>query len=78
MCAKSDNIELMSYDNVNDIVDELLESLPSRCQGNLETSMEGSDFAFNSVKLLYYKCHRINVRCSDSYIDSPDWIKKKQ
>ena len=35
MHAKSDNVELMSYDNVNYIVDELLESLRSRYQGNL-------------------------------------------
>ena len=78
MHAKSDNVELMSYDNVNDIADEHFESFRSRYQDNAETPMEESDFAFNSVQLLYYKCHRINFRCSGSYIDSSDWIKKKQ
>ena len=48
MHAKSDNVEFMSYSNVIDIVDELFESLPSRYHGNLETSMEGSDFLFVS------------------------------
>ena len=40
--------------------------------------MEGRDFVFNSVQLSYYKCHIINFRCGGAYIDSPDWIKKKQ
>ena len=47
-------------------------------QGNLETSMRVSDFIFDSVQLLYYKCHRINFRRSGSYNDYPDWIKKKK
>ena len=78
MHAKSDNVEIMSHDNVNDINDKLFESLRSRYQGNSETSMERSDFIFNSVQALYYKCHIINFGRGGSYIDSPDWIKKKQ
>ena len=45
---------------------------------NLETSMEGSDFVFDSVQLLYYKCHWINLRRGGSYVDHPEWIKKKK
>ena len=67
----------MSYDNVNDIVDELFMALLSRSQDYLETSMRGIDFIFDSVQLLYYKCHRINFRRGGSYVDSQDWIKKK-
>ena len=37
----------MSYDNENDLVDELFESLFSRHQGNLETWMRGSGFIFD-------------------------------
>ena len=40
--------------------------------------MEGSKFFFDSVQLLYYKFHRINFRRGDSYIDSPNWIKKEK
>ena len=40
--------------------------------------MKGSTFFFDSVQLLYYKCHRINFRRGGSYIDSADWIKKKK
>ena len=40
--------------------------------------MTGSDFIFDSVQLMYYKCHKVNLRGGGSYIDSPDWIKKKK
>ena len=40
--------------------------------------MRGSDLTFNSVQLLYYKYRKINVKRGGSYIDSPDWIKKKK
>ena len=78
MHTKSDNKEFMTYDNANDIVDELFEPLLSRYQDNLEMRTEGSEFVFDSVQSLYYKCHIINFRCGGSYIDSPDWIKKEK
>ena len=39
--------------------------------------MKCSDFVFNCVHLLYYKCHK-NFKRGGSYIDSPDWIKNKK
>ena len=27
---------------------------------------------------MYYKCHKVNFRRSNSYIDSLDWMKKKK
>ena len=27
---------------------------------------------------MYYKCHKVDFRLGGSYIDSPDWIKKKK
>ena len=78
MHSESDNIECMSYDNANEVVNELFESYLSRYQASLETSMKRSDFILDSVQLLYYKCHEINFKRGSSYIDSPDWIKKKK
>ena len=46
-------------------------------QNNWE-SMESSVFVFDYVHLLYYKCHKINLNCGRSYIDSSDWIKSKK
>ena len=40
--------------------------------------MEGSDFVFESVDLLYYILHKISLNRGGSYIDSPDWIKHKK
>ena len=37
--------------------------------------MEGSEFFFDYVHLLHFKCHKINPNYVASYIDSPDWIK---
>ena len=34
--------------------------------------MKGSDFVFDYVHLLYYKCHKINPVCGGSYIDSSE------
>ena len=51
----------MTYDNASNIVEEFFKTLISRYQDNLKTRMEGSEFAFDSVWLLYYKCNRIDV-----------------
>ena len=60
MHSKSNNIGFMPHNNANDVVNKLFESLVSRYQIGLETSMAGSDFIFDSVQLLYYKCNKIN------------------
>ena len=78
MHSRSDNVKFTSYNDTNEVIDELFKSLRSRYQGNLETSMRESDFIFDSVQFMYYKCHKVNFKCGGSYIDSPDWIKKKK
>ena len=49
MHSRSDKVKFTSCNDANKIVDELFESFRSRYQGNLETSMRGSDFIFKSV-----------------------------
>ena len=39
--------------------------------------MESSEFVFDYIHLLYYKCHKINPYRGGSYIDS-DLKKKKK
>ena len=56
MHSKSGNIKFTSYDDANEVVDELFELLRSIYQVNLEKSMRGSQFTFFSVQLIYYKC----------------------
>ena len=76
--SKSDSVKFMTQISPNNIIDELFKTLLSRYQANLETRMEENEFVFDSVQLLDYRCHGINVRRGGSYIASPGWIKKKK
>ena len=58
-------------------VKNFFDLLKNRYQNNLE-SMKGSDFVFDYIHLLYYKCCKINPKRGVWYIDSPDWIKKQK
>ena len=78
MYSTSDNIKFTSCNDANEVVNELVEWRRSKYQDNLETSMRGRDFIFNSVQLMYCKCHKVNFKRGGSYIDSPDWIKNKK
>ena len=40
--------------------------------------MKSSEFVFDCVHLLYYKCHEIYPNCGGSYIDSPILDKKRK
>ena len=78
MYSMSNNTKFTSYNDVNEVVNELFESLLSKYQDNLETSMRGNEFIFHSIHLLYWKCHKVNLKDDGLYIDSPDWIKIKK
>ena len=61
----------MMNDKPDEIIEECFDSLKNRYQSNLEL-MKDSEFVFDYVQLLYYKCHKINPNRGRSYIDSPD------
>ena len=77
MHSKSDNIEIMINDEADEVIKELFDSLKDRYQNNLK-SMKDSEFVFDCVHLLYYKCHLKKPNRGGSYIDSPDWVKNKK
>ena len=56
----------MIYGNTDEIIEELFESVRNRYQIRFETSSRGSDFIFDYVNLLHYKCHKINLKCDGS------------
>ena len=70
-------IEIMMNDETGEVITELFDSLKNRYQNNLE-SMKGSEFVFDCVHLLYYKCHKINLNPGGSYIDSSDLVETKK
>ena len=77
MHSKSDIIKIMISNEADEVIKKLFDSLKNRYQNNLQ-SMRGSEFVYNYVQLLYYKCHKVNLNRGGSYIDSPDWIKNKK
>ena len=77
MHSASDNIEIMISDEEDKMIKKPFNSLKNRYQNNLEL-IRGSESVFSYVKLLYYKCHKINLNCGGSYIDSPDQLKSKK
>ena len=78
MHSKSDGIEIMINDKADEAIEERFKSLQNRYQINLEKSMKGGEFIFDYVHVLYYKCHKINPVHGGSFMDSPNWIKKKK
>ena len=58
MHSKSDKMEIMINDKADEVIEELFESFLNSYQIGLETSIRGSDFIFDCVHLLYYKCHK--------------------
>ena len=74
MHSKRDNIEIMI--TVKQI--KLLKNILNQFLINIKLNWRGSDFIFDYVHLLYYKCHKTIFKRGRSYIDSPEWMKKKK
>ena len=56
MHSKSNNIGILKYYRADKVIEQLFE-ICLRYQIVLKTSMRGSNFIFNCINLLYYKCH---------------------
>ena len=76
MHTKSNNIDIMMSSETDEIIDEFPKSLLQRYQEGLEESKKGSDFIPGSVDLLYYQLQKTSLKRTESYIDSPEWLKK--
>ena len=65
--------------NRENVIDKLFNALLQRFQKAQETSNDnGSEFIPDGVELLYYHLQRIDIRRTESYIMSPDWIASKK
>ena len=78
MYSKSDHFEIMMGTNTNEIIRNIFNSLLRRYQGGLQESMRGSDFVFDYVESLNYIFHKVDLKRSGSYIETPDWTKKEK
>ena len=78
MHTKSNNIEIMIGSDTNEVIEKLFKSLLQRYQESLEEKMEGSEFVFDGVNVLYYDLNKISLNRGGSYIESPKWIEDKK
>ena len=78
MHTKSNNVEIMVGSETDEIIEELFESLLRLYQKNLDESMRGSEFVYDSVDSLYYNLNKISLSRCGSYIDSPKRLKNKK
>ena len=78
MHTKSNNVEIMMGSETDQIIEELFESLLQLYQKNLEESMRGSEFVYDTVDVLYYNLNKVSLSRGGSYIDSPKWLKNKK
>ena len=77
--TKSEPLEIFMGSNTEDVIDKLFNTLLQRFQRAQETSNErGSEFIPDSVELLEYELHKIDIIRAESYIVSPDWIASKK
>ena len=77
MYSKSNNIEIMMESNTNEIIKNLFNSLFRRYHEGLQVSMRGSEFVFDYVESLNYIFHKVDLKRSGSYIETPEWIQNK-
>ena len=75
MHSKGDNIEIMIGDETGK---SFFQSLLTRYQTGAETLIKSSNFVFDSIYGMCYKCHKVNLNRDGLYIDSPDRIKTKK
>ena len=78
MHTRSDNEEFMNGSDTDEIIKGRFESFLQKYEENLQEKMKGSDFEFDGVNFLYYDFNKISINRGGSYIDSPNWIKKKK
>ena len=79
MHPKSRQVEFYMGSDTENVIDTLFNTLLQNFQRIQETSNErGSEFIPDSVELLEYELHKIDIIRAESYIVSPDWIASKK
>ena len=79
MHPKSKQVEVYMGSDTEYVINTLFNTLSQNFQLIQETSdQRGSEFIPNSVELLEYEPHKIDIIRAESYIVSPDWITSKK
>ena len=78
MDTGSDNMEIMIGNEIDEIIEELFESLLQKYQEELEEPVKGSELVFDSIDLLYCNLHKRSLNRGRSYTDSPKCFRNKK
>ena len=78
MHTKSNNVKIMLGSETNEIIENVFVSFLQKYQEELEESMRGSEFVYDSVDVLYHNLNKVSLSRGGSYIDSPNWLKNKK
>ena len=76
--VNSDNEEISSGNQTDKIMTKLFESFLNNYQKEEKILRNGSNFVFESIKILYYHIHKINLKRVKTYIKSSKWILNKR
>ena len=79
MHRKSKQVEFYLVSNTENVINALFNTLLKNFQRIQETSNgRGRKFIPDSVELLEYELHKVDIIRAESYIVSPDWIASKK
>ena len=76
--AWSDNEEIRSGNETDDIINRLIKSFLTNYQNEKKILRNGSNFVFESADLLSYHIHKTKLKRGKSYIKSLEWIINKR
>ena len=77
--SASDNTEIFMGIDTDGIIDKIFDAILQRFQEARETLNErGNKFIHESIGLLYYYFHKIDMKREESYIEPPEWLKNKK
>ena len=68
----------MVGNEIDEVINEFFESLLTKYQLGLEEAKKVIDFVLDSVDGMNFKLNTISLNRDGSYIDSPDWVEKKE
>ena len=74
----SDNEEIRSGNEADDIIKGLLNSVLKNYQKEETILRNGSGFVFKNVDLLFYHIHKTSLERGKSHIKSPEWVLNKR
>ena len=74
----SDNEEIRSGNETDDIINELYKSFLNNYQKEEIVLRKGSDFVFENVDILAHHIHKISLKRGKSYMKSPEWVLNKR